>query len=257
MLLGIDATNWVHVLWRAPRGRDVTAAILRRLQALVDVLGPRATVACFDRRSTRAAIDSGYKASRKEKPAELVAELAAVELAVAESELATIAAEDGAEADDSLATLAAFGRLSGEEVILASPDKDLRQCLIGPVKLLRSFRCSWSEANRRYEPCEGDWYTAMRLFDETGLQADQWVDYQMLCGDAGDDIHGPKGWGDKTATACLIKVGSVERMLANPWLCPCSDRQRGTLIDFKRRAGMVRQLVTLRVDVAAVWDALR
>lgn len=257
MILGIDGTNWVHVLWHAQHGRDVTAAFLRRLQALVDALTPRATVACFDRRSCRADIDPGYKASRKEKPAELVADLAAVELAVAESELATIAQQDGAEADDSLATLAYWGQMAGEDVILASPDKDLRQCLVGPVKLLRSFRCTWSDDVGRYVPVDGDWYTAMRLFDDTGLEPRQWVDYQMLVGDTSDDIKGPKGWGEKTATACLAKCGSVENMLANPWTCKCTDRQRGALIDFKRRATMVRQLVTLRTDVDAVWDAMR
>jgi DNA polymerase-1 len=257
MILGIDATNWVHVLWHAQRGQDVVTAVIRRVEALTAALQPRATVACFDRPSSRAKLDAGYKASRKEKPAELLDTLTAVEQALRGSTLCTVAAEDGAEADDGLATLAAWGRLASEPTVIASPDKDLRQCLCGAVKILRSFRCTWSAELERYVPDDGDWYTVAKLVKDTGLEPAQWIDYQMLCGDRGDDIAGPQGWGEKTAIKALQRCGSVDQMLKNPWLVPCTDRQRGALIKFAQRADTVRQLVTLRTDIAAVWDALR
>lgn len=251
MILGVDATNWVHVSWHARGGRGVVQAVCDRLQALVDEMNPAAVVCCFDRRSFRHALVPGYKSGRKEKDASLVADLAAVEKAVLQFKDATVAAEDGFEADDCLATLARWGRLANERTVIASPDKDLRQCLGGPVILLRSFA---TEGGRPVKP---DWYSHTRLFDETGLHANQWVDYQALVGDRGDAIDGCKGWGEKTAAAALVKCGSLAEMFKNPWAVPCTDKQRGALIDFRKRAPLVLDLVTLRTEVSAVWDAMR
>jgi len=123
--------------------------------------------------------------------------------------------------------------------------------LAGRVRLLRNFSV------RDGRPVNGDWYTQMALFDEFGLDARQWIDYQMLIGDRGDSIDGCKGWGEKTAAAALARCKSLEAMFSSPWTVPCTDRQRGQLIEFRKRADLVRRLVTLRTDVDAVWDALR
>jgi DNA polymerase-1 len=251
MILGVDGTNWVHVIWHARGGKGVVRAVCDRLQALVDEMHPAAVVCCFDRRSFRHALIQNYKAGRKEKDASLVADLSACEKAVAKMPDVTVAAEDGFEADDCLATLARWGRLANERTVIASPDKDLRQCLGGPVILLRSFG---TEAGRPIKP---DWYSHSRLFDETGLHANQWTDYQALVGDRGDSIDGCKGWGDVTTRAALIKCKTLAEMFANPWSVPCNDKQRGALIEFRKRAELVLDLVTLRTEVSAVWDALR
>lgn len=249
MILGIDGTNWVHVLWHAKAGRDVVHAFTHRCHALLSALDPRAAVCCFDRRSFRHEILPAYKSTRKPRPESLTVALQECELAAAG--LMTIAAQDGFEADDGLATLAHVAKQHGEPCVLASPDKDLRQCLSCQAKLLRDF----SVSNGR--PTKGEWYTAYLLFDEHGLEPAQWVDYQMLVGDRGDAIEGCRGWGDKTASAALERCKSIEAMFANPWTVPCTDRQRGALIEFRKRADVVRQLVTLRTDCEAVWDALR
>lgn len=249
MLLGIDGTAWVHQLWHAHGGRGVVPVLTRRTEALVSALSPSAVVACFDRRSFRHGLAPGYKAGRPDRDPQLDQDLAAAETAIAD--LATIAAEDGYEADDGLATLAYWARLAGQECVLASPDKDLRQCLAGPVELLRSF------ALRGGELVRVEWYTAMSLYDEYGLEPAQWIDYQMLVGDRGDAIAGCKGWGEKTAAAALAKCRTLEAMFHNPWSVPCTDRQRGALITWRKDAPLARQLVTLRTDCAAVWDAMR
>ena len=38
---------------------------------------------------------------------------------------------------------------------------------------------------------------------------------------------------------------------------PITPRQQQLLLDFRKQADLMRKLVTLRTDVAAVWDALR
>jgi 5'-3' exonuclease len=249
VLIGIDGTNWVHVLWHATGGRGVVASVVDRARALIDKLQPAAAVACFDRRSFRHGLVDGYKSDRKPRPAGLTEDLAAAETAL--GTLCTIAAEDGYEADDALATLAWYGKTAGVPVTLATPDKDLRQCLGGGCRILRSF------VLRQGEATEGDWFTEMRLFDEYGLQASQWAEYQMLVGDRGDAVIGCPGWGEKTAAKALIKCKTLAECWRNPWAVPCTDKQRDALVKWKPQADLVRQLVTLRTDCQAVWDAMR
>ena len=249
MILGIDGTNWVHVLWHAKGGVDVVPAFANRCKALLGSLDFRAAVCCFDRRSFRHDLLPSYKGTRKAREESLTVALRDCELAALG--LMAVAAEDGCEADDGLATLAHVARQQNEACVIASPDKDLRQCLFGGVKLLRNFLVSDGK------PTNGEWYTSYSLFDEYGLEASQWVDYQMLVGDRGDAIEGCRGWGDKTATAALERCKSIEEMFAKPWSVPCTDRQRGALIQFRQRSDVVRQLVTLRTDCEAVFDALR
>jgi 5'-3' exonuclease len=191
----------------------------------------------------------GYKGDRKPRPEELTKVLADAETAI--GTLCTVAAEDGYEADDGLATLAWWGKRAGVEVILASPDKDLRQCLGGGCRILKSFVVRHGEAT------DGDWWTEMRLFDEFGLEARQWVEYQMLVGDRGDAIEGCSGWGEKTSAKVLGQCKTLEACWANPWSVPCTDKQRAALIAFRERAELARELVTLQADVSAVWDAMR
>jgi DNA polymerase I len=248
-ILGIDGTNWIHQLWHALGGRGVVEAACNRTAALVQELEPQTVVICWDRRSFRHDLEPRYKSGRKEKDQSLVRDLADAEGALRPFGLS--AAEDGYEADDCLATLAAYGRQSGLRTVIASPDKDLRQCLGGQVFLLRAF------STQAGKPLRPDWYTTVSLFDDYGLEPRQWVDYQCLVGDRSDAIDGCQGWGEKTAAKVLGKCKTLEVCFANPWAVPCSDKQRGELIKFRERAPIVRQLVTLKTDVAAVWDLMR
>ena len=250
MLLGIDATNWVHQLFHAQRGLNVLVTAVARLRALIDHIRPTAVVACFDCRSFRADLLPTYKAGRGEKDAALVEYLQAAPQEF--GKLATVARQEGFEADDGLATLAAIGRFQRDQVVIASPDKDLRQCLAeNEVTILRGFSTSRGDVGNQ------DWYTSARLHAEYGLRPHQWPDYQALVGDRGDSIDGCHGWGEKTAAAALARCVDIDAMLKNPFGVPCNQKQRDALLAFKDRLPIVRQLVTLRTDVAAVYDALR
>lgn len=250
MIVGWDATNSVHALWHAQGGVGVVAACTRRLEALLDYLQPSAAVACFDRRSFRHDLMPGYKAHREEKPAGLVRDLADAEAAL--GNICPIAFEIGYEADDCLATLAAIGRARGEKVVLASPDKDLRQCLArGEVTILRKF------ATDHGAVASSEWYTADTLAAEYKLPPEAWPQYQALCGDSTDSIPGCEGIGDVTAAKILKKAGSIEAALKNPLAIPVTPKQRVALGKFKEHAELMLKLVTLRIDVASVQDALR
>jgi 5'-3' exonuclease len=251
MYLGIDATNWIHQLWHAHGGRGVMDAALRRVEALIAEFSPSATIACFDRRSFRHGLEPTYKSGRGERDPGLDVVLSEAPAAMAE--LCTVAVADGYEADDCLATLAWIGRHHGVRTVLASPDKDLRQCLVDQrVGILKSFRTESGKLK------DVEWFGAADLRTKYGLEPWQWPDYQALVGDTSDSIKGADGWGEKTASRVLAKMGTLKSCFENPWGCPgISDRQRDALLKFKPRAATVLQLVTLQTDVEAVYDAMR
>lgn len=247
--LGVDGTNWITTLYQACGGDAVEVAKVR-LKSLLELAKPAATLVCFDRRSFRYDVDPAYKSQRPPKPVELQLALASAEIELAE--LAPVVSEVGFEADDCLATLARCGVESGAKIVLATPDKDLRQCLVRDrVNMLCSFRTEGGVCFSQ------QWYTAECLRSRYGLSPDQWADYQALVGDRGDGIAGCEGWGEITAVKVLQKLRTLRAAIANPWSCPVTDRQRNALTRFIPRAETVLQLVTLRTDVAAVADALR
>lgn len=250
MILGWDATNAVHALWHAQGGTGVVAACTRRLQAMLDYLQPSAAVACFDRRSFRHGLLAAYKAHRNEKPDGLIRDLAEAEEEL--GRLCPVAFEEEFEADDCLATLAAIGRACGEQVVLASPDKDLRQCLSkGQVTILRKFSTDHGKLTSL------EWYTADSLCKDYELAPEAWPDFQALCGDSTDGISGCPGIGEKTAVKLIKAMGSLQNALANPLACPVSPKQRLALTKFRESADMMLRLVTLKTAVPVVQDVMR
>ena len=249
MILAIDATNWVHQLWHTQKPDNVLPLALRRLEILVDFARPQHVVACFDTRSFRHDLLPDYKAHRGQKATTLVDALHAAPAIF--HRLALVCRIDGFEADDCLATLATLGIQGGQQVVIASPDKDVRQCLrVGAVSQLRNFKTS---GGRLTDP---DWCTANTLYNATGLQPEQWVDYQTLLGDSSDNVAGCPGWGEKTAQAALIKCKSLDSCMGNLWAVPCSNKQRDALRAWKDLE-LTRRLVTLVTDVPGVMDCLR
>jgi 5'-3' exonuclease len=252
MILAIDATNYSHVYYHAMQGsepKQVAAAVARTVAAMMDHYKPSAVLACFDSPpSFRHGLVDNYKANRESKPG--VAEvLGATRGALAHD--CMICEAVGYEADDLLATAGRIGRECRRQVILATPDKDVRQCLAdGWVTQLRSIKIRGGRV-------EAVFYRAKDLFDEYGLQPTQWADYQALVGDAGDNVAGCPSIGEKTAAAMLAKAGSLRAILANPWAVPGNKRQINALHAWKDKAAIALQLVTLVDTVDGVEDCLR
>jgi DNA polymerase I len=245
MYLGLDAPNWIVQLWHATHGKDTLKLAVRRVQSLLSFAKPRVAVACFDSRSFRYDIYPEYKSNRKEKDPEL--QRVIDEGPEAFASVVQVAFQDGYEADDLLATLAHLGVKRGRRVILASGDKDLRQCLVeGKVTQLRSFDTAYNGF------CNPVWYTAKTLLDETGLRPEQWADYQALCGDSGDGVPGCEGWGPKTTLAAMAAYPSLHEILAHIGELPVSDRLRAKLALFSPQADLMLRLVTLKTDAAIV-----
>jgi DNA polymerase-1 len=251
--LGIDGTNWVHALYHALRGREVLDNFCRRARVLSAHTQASVVLICFDRRSFRHELSPAYKANRV--PKEDVLRRLLAEAPDRMGDAGQSVYQDGFEADDCLATLAAIAVASGAKCILASPDRDLWQCLVdGRVSVLRKFATAGVAVSKP------EWMTARELeISEkyNGLKPSSWADYQALVGESGDNVNGCPGWGEQTARGALAKSGSIEAMLQNPWGVPCSKSQLAKLQAWARDGmSLARRLVTLCTDVPAVRDAI-
>jgi 5'-3' exonuclease len=146
------------------------------------------------------------------------------------------------EADDALATAAArFSRQPEvEQVLIASPDKDLAQCVVGTrVVCLDRMR--------------------KKILDEPGVSAKfgvtplQIPDFLALVGDSADGIPGVPRWGEKSAAAVLSACGSLEGIPDSADAWPVKVRGANALAEnlASRRSDalLYKRLATLRTDV--------
>src|SRR3990172_13165194 len=105
------------------------------------------------------------------------------------------------EADDALATaasrFAADPRV--EQVVIASPDKDLAQSVSGSRVVL------WDR--RRGIVLDEDGVRA-----KFGVSPESIPDYLALVGDAADGLPGVYGWGKKSAATVLARFGRIEEI---------------------------------------------
>ncbi|HZP35015.1 MAG TPA: 5'-3' exonuclease H3TH domain-containing protein [Methylomirabilota bacterium] len=145
------------------------------------------------------------------------------------------------EADDALAAAAALAdadpRVS--RVMIATPDKDLAQCVRGDrvVQLDRRKREVRDEAG---------------VVKKFGVPPASIPDWLALVGDAADGFPGLPGWGAASASAVLARYGHLEGIpeAATDWDVPLRGAARlaATLVEQRDRARLFRTLATLRLD---------
>ncbi len=151
------------------------------------------------------------------------------------------------EADDALGTAAAqFAQEDAvQQVVIASPDKDLTQCVEGERVVC------W---DRRRQI----------VLDESGVQEKFGVlpesipDYLALVGDAADGIPGIVGWGKKSAAQlldCYRHIESIPDDAADWEVKPRrADDLAANLRHERQQALLYRKLATLRLDVPLAED---
>jgi DNA polymerase-1 len=154
---------------------------------------------------------------------------------------------DGMEADDCMAS---FAKQFPGRVTLLTQDKDCRQCLSEKCNMLLDVE--WSE-----DPTSGEalpeykWLSAKQHTDATGIPPEQWVEFQVLMGDATDGIKGANGIGEKGAADLVKEFGTVEAVIqaAKDGDERIKPKKRDALIEFEAKHEITRQLVTLRTDL--------
>ena len=146
------------------------------------------------------------------------------------------------EADDAIATaVARFSRKKEvERIVIASPDKDLTQCVC-------KERIVCLDRRRQI------------VLDEAGVQEKFGVlpgsipDYLALVGDAADGIPGILGWGEKSTAQVVSSYGSIDRIPEDSKSWDVSPRRAKFLAENLRNnrneALLYKNLATLRTDV--------
>ncbi len=225
----------------APDGREVgaVAGIAASVLALLREHEPLAVAAATDTviHSFRNELYDGYK-TEAGTPPDLLAQFPLAEDAL-EALGVTVWRMRELEADDAIASGAARFAAEAGQVILASPDKDLAQCVIGDrvVMLDRRKGVMTNEAGVR---------------EKFGVEPASIPDYLALVGDSADGFPGLPGWGAKSTAAVLAHYRRLEAIpeAHGDWAVQPrgAGRLAKSLREGKEQAALFKRLATLRRD---------
>ncbi len=149
------------------------------------------------------------------------------------------------EADDAIATashrFAALPEVT--RVVIASPDKDLAQCLV-------------DERVVCWDRLRDNWLDAAGVVTKFGVSPASIPDYLALVGDAADGIPGIPRWGAKSAASVLAEYRHLENIptSAGAWRVKVRGAEvlSQNLEAARETALLYRRLATLRRDVPLV-----
>ncbi len=179
-----------------------------------------------------------YKATRKEMPSELQAQIPLIR-DVMDAFGVPVFAVEGFEADDIIAAIAKRAETEGIETFIVTRDKDAKQLLSPRIRMFNTR----DDSTFGPEDLQREW----------GVAPGQVVDVLALMGDASDNIPGVPGVGEKTALKLIHEFGSLENVLKS------ADTVKGeklgrNLREYADQARMSRELVILRLDVPLDMD---
>jgi 5'-3' exonuclease len=144
------------------------------------------------------------------------------------------------EADDAIATAAIRWVEDVEQVVIATPDKDLNQLVIGDRIVTYNRR----EQKILDEPA---------VVAKFGIHPESIPDYLALMGDTADGVPGLPGWGAKSASTVLARYPRLELIpeSAADWDLTVrgAEKLAATLRENIELAYAYRELTTLRLDV--------
>ena len=178
-----------------------------------------------------------YKAQRSATPEALIAQIdPARELIQAMG--IKLLVSSGCEADDCIASLAARYQADSSVVIIGA-DKDLLQCLTPKVML-------WDPASKEEK------ITTLETFRQsTGLNPEQWPDFQAIIGDSSDNIPGIPGIGPKTADTLFKDFPNLESLAAG--LTELNPKMQAKIKNSLDAAFLYRKLTTLSTSCCPAY----
>ncbi len=225
-----------------PDGSDLkaTLGVMESTLALLREPGVTHLAASFDTviESFRNVMFPAYKSSAGMEPA-LLAQFPVVEDAV-EAIGVVVWRNIEFEADDAIATAAVRWVEDVDQVVIATPDKDLNQLVIG-------------ERIVTYNRREQKLLDEGAVVEKFGIHPESIPDYLALVGDTADAVPGLPGWGAKSAATVLSRYPRLELIpeSAADWDVTVrgADKLAATLTASQELAYMYRELTTLRLDV--------
>ncbi|UPQ87928.1 DNA polymerase I [Vibrio sinaloensis] len=180
-----------------------------------------------------------YKANRPPMPDDLRCQIEPLHNVIRAMGLPLICVP-GVEADDVIGTLAHQASQNGVPVLISTGDKDMAQLVDDNITLINTMTNVVLDR-------EG-------VIEKFGIPPELIIDYLALMGDKVDNIPGVPGVGDKTATALLQGIGSLEDIYQNlddiaGLGFRGSKAMAKKLIDNKDNAMMSYELATIKLDV--------
>ena len=180
-----------------------------------------------------------YKAHRPPMPDDLRCQIEPLHRLIKAMGLPILVIE-GVEADDVIGTLACQASKAGMPVLISTGDKDMAQLVDDNITLINTMTNVVMDR-------EG-------VIEKFGLPPELIIDYLALMGDKVDNIPGVPGVGDKTATALLQGIGSLDDIFANlDKIAPLGFRGSKTMAkkleEHKESAYLSYQLATIKLDV--------
>ena len=211
---------------------------IRMFLKLMKDYRPEYAAVVFDagKKTFRSEILKEYKANRKPTPDEFKQQLPYIKRFL-ECLGVKVLEKPGYEADDIIGTLAKELSEKGAEVVIVTPDKDMRQLINEKIKVI-------SISNRTGKSKTYDIETFRK---EYGIEPDRVPDLFGLSGDKVDNIPGVPGIGEKTALKLIREFGSLENLYDN--LERLTPKRRELLQKFKEQAFLSRELARIKTDV--------
>ncbi len=189
---------------KSPDGKPTGAiyGFIRMLLRTINIFNTPYIAVAFDLpgKTVRHEKFKEYKATRKETPNDLKAQIPAIKEIIKLLGINIIEMQSY-EADDIIATLSKKAEREGYEVIIVTPDKDMNQLINENIKI--------------YNPIKDESVDTEKIKGNYGILPNQFLDYLTLIGDSIDNIPGIKGVGPKTAALLLNEFGSLENILKN------------------------------------------
>jgi DNA polymerase-1 len=224
--------GWVWLLWK-----------------LQEQEAPCQVTVFFDKEGSQRhlAIHAEYKAGRTPMPEELAKQIPELKTVTALLGFRVVE-QAGIEADDLIASAAKVLSEQGNDVRIASADKDFAQLVNERVHLLnppppKQSKERWVELD------------AAGVVGKFGVPPERIVDYLSLIGDTVDNIPGLSGVGPKTALAWLLAHGSIDGILAaREQIEPV--RLRELLRTADALLALNRELITFRTDFPGDWTSV-
>jgi 5'-3' exonuclease len=217
LLLVLDAPSLLHRNHHARVGSDLRDlggrpawalhGMLRQILEAIDRFAPALTVFGFDDRtsSVRTTAYPDYKAGRAEKQPELVEQLDRAPAMLEAIGLHTVT-PDGLEADDVSASAAVWSEREGWHCVIVTSDRDSFAHLSETTRVLRLID-GGIHGSPTLDP--------KRLRTMYDVDAEHYLDYAALRGDASDNLPGVSGIGKKTAATILSEMGSMREVWAD------------------------------------------
>ena len=182
---------------------------------------------------------SDYKGNRKGMPEELRGQMPILKEALAAMNVSCFELA-GYEADDILGTMAKKAEENGISATVVSGDRDLLQICTENIKVRIPKTVKGKTEIEDYGPNEVE--------NKYGVNPKAFIEVKALMGDAGDNVPGVPGIGEKTAVKIIQQYGDVENSIEHAAEIK-PKKASENLTAFVEQARLSRKLVEIDLNV--------